>query len=81
MLVYRFKPNDRADHRVALSSDQTGANLPAAGAPWQRIGEIDLSTNSPWINAPVDDIKKAVAAHGFFIWSISVPPLKTRFQK
>ena len=81
MLVYRFKPHDRNSQRVALTTDETGAKLPPDGAPWQKIGEVDLAASNPWVNTPVAEIEKALEKVGYFIWSITVPKLKTRFQK
>ena len=72
MLIYRFKPHERGDLRVALSSDQTGAALPSDGAPWRSIGQVDLDENSPWIKVPRHDIEAAIADRGYFIWSIAV---------
>ena len=76
MLVYRFKPSDRANHSVALTSDPGGANLPAEGAPWEAMGTVDLATEKPWINAPVADIETVIGNKGFYVWSISVPAMK-----
>ncbi len=81
MMVYRFKPHDRTNHRVALTTDNTGANLPKDGAPWDSIGEVDLATATPWVNAPVAEIEKALDKVGYFIWFITLPELKTRFRK
>ena len=79
MLVYRFKPSDRAIHKVALTSDESGANLPADGAPWAAMGSVDLAAEKPWINAPVADIEKTIAAKGCYVWSIAVPAMKRKF--
>lgn len=76
MLIYRFKPKARADLRVALTSDETGQILPKDGAPWQAIGQVDLSANAPWINVPVADIEATIESNGYFIWSISIPTFK-----
>ena len=81
MVVYRFKPRDRADHRVALTTDEGGANLPRDGAPWEAIGQVDLATATPWVNVPVAEIETALTKVGYFIWSITVPELKTRFRR
>ena len=81
MVVYRFKPHDRANHRVALTTDRSGANLPRDGAPWEAIGQVDLASATPWVNVPVAEIEKALGKVGYFIWSITVPELKTRFQR
>ncbi len=81
MVVYRFKPRDRTNHRVALTSDESGANLPPDDAPWKAIGQVDLATAAPWVNVPVAEIEQALSKVGYFIWSIKVPELKTRFQR
>ena len=81
MLVYRFKPNDRADHRVALSNDEAGSNLPSDGAPWQAIGQFDLEAADPWVKAPKAEIEAALQKHGFFVWGITVPKLAGRFSR
>ena len=79
MLVYRFKPNDRANHSVALTNDESGANLPTDGAPWVAMGSVDLASEKPWINAPVADIETVIGSKGYYVWSISVPAMKRRF--
>lgn len=81
MLVYRFKPQDRSSHRVALTIDASGANLPADGAPWQQIGQVDLSAANPWVKAPVAEIEQALSTTGCFVWSVSVPNMKPRFVR
>ncbi len=81
MLVYRFKPAERADHRVALSIIEAGDNLPADGAPWQAIGRFDLAAEDPWIKAPRTDIEAALNARGYFMWSIGVPKPAARFAR
>ena len=81
MLVYRFKPSGRVGRRVALSIDRSGRNLPSDGVPWEPIGQLDLATTTPWVNAPVREIEETLAEVGYFIWSISTPVLKSRFQK
>ena len=81
MKIYRFKPNGRADQRVALTDDPSGKALPADGAPWHLIGDVDLASSNAWINAPAAVIEAAIAKSGYFIWSILAPPLKKRFGK
>ncbi len=81
MLVYRFKPSGIMGRRVALSIDQSGRNLPSDGAPWEPIGQLDLATTTPWVNAPVNEIEETLAKVGYFIWAISAPVLKPRFQR
>ena len=81
MLVYRFKPAERADQRVALTRSETGDNLPPDGAPWQAIGRFDLDASDPWIKAPRADIEAALAGRGYFLWSIGVPRPASRFAK
>lgn len=80
MVVYRFKPHGPMARRVALTTDATGKNLPADGAPWHPIGEIDLATTAPWVNAPVAEIEETLTKSGYFIWAISAPVMKKRFQ-
>ena len=80
MLIYRFKPATRTDHRVALSRDEAGTNLPGDGAPWQPIGTLDLDVADPWVKAPRAEIEAALDKHGFFIWGISVPKLAGKFE-
>ena len=79
MMVYRFKPAERADQRVALSIDEAGKNLPGDGAPWQAIGQVDLDAADPWIKAPKADIEAALKARGFFLWGITLPKRTERF--
>ena len=81
MLVYRFKPAERADHRVALTLSATGDNLPADGAPWQAIGEFDLAASDPWIKAPRADIAAALKVRGVFLWGITLPGAPERFGR
>lgn len=81
MLIYRFKPAERADRRVALSMSEAGDNLPADGAPWQPIGQFDLEADDPWIKAPRADVEAALKGRGFFLWSISVPKPASRFGR
>ena len=80
MLVYRFKPSDRANHKVALTQQESGSNLPSDGAPWVSMGSVDLAAEKPWINAPVADIEKTIAAKGYYVWSIAVPAMKAKFS-
>ena len=79
MQVYRFKPNDRTNHSVALTRDASGTNLPADGAPWVAMGSLDLAAEKPWINASVADIEMAIASKGFYVWSVAVPKMKRKF--
>ncbi len=79
MMVYRFKPAARADHRIALSTDAAGTNLPDDGAPWQAIGQLDLDAADPWIKAPRADIEAALKTRGFFLWGITLPKQASRF--
>ena len=81
MLVYRFKPRERADHRVALSNDESGKNLPGDGAPWELIGQLDLDAADPWVKAPKAEIESALKKHGVFVWGITVPKLAGRFSR
>ena len=81
MLAFRFKPAQRDDHRVALTLDEGGTNLPGDGAPWQAIGQIDLDVADPWIKAPKMEIEAALKTHGVFIWAINVPKLQGRFTR
>ena len=81
MLVYRFSPQDRFDTQVALTTSETGDNLPATGAPWRLIGQCDLDADKPWVNAPVGKIKEAMETSGFFLWSFVVPSMGSRFAK
>lgn len=67
MILYRFfKPYG---WRMALTPDQTGANLPAEKTPWMVGGQVDVNRNEhpPRIGASADQILDAIDKDGIFL--------------
>lgn len=69
MKLYKFKPAPGKGNRAALTQDPTGANLPADGQPWQKIGETNVERGQgPRIGASSDDIIDGIEKDGVVIW-------------
>jgi hypothetical protein len=76
MKLYKFAA--RVGSRVALTKDQTGANLPKDGAPWKLIGTTEVEADGkPRIGASSDEIVAAVEKDGFIIWPVQIQDVST----
>lgn len=67
--LYKFQPAPLKGSRVALTPDPNGANLPEDGAPWRKIGEIDVVRGQgARIGASSDEILDLIDADGIVVW-------------
>jgi hypothetical protein len=72
MKVYRFT----SFTHVALTTDQTGANLPAAQVGrWAFQTSLDIhEPASPRIRASSADVLAAIRQDGYFVWPAAFVP-------
>lgn len=72
MKLHKFKPHPAKGRRAALTSDPTGSNLPADGAPWQPLGTVEVNRGDPSrIAASSDAIIDAIESQGYYVWPIT----------
>ena len=66
MRLYKFQK--KLGTRTAVTTDQTGANLPAEATPWILVGPMKIdATDGPRIGAASADIIAAVEADGYYV--------------
>jgi hypothetical protein len=69
MLLYKFQPAPMKAWQVALASDVSGAKLPPDGAPWRRVGEVEISLDEQgMIAARPEEVIASIEDKGYFIW-------------
>jgi hypothetical protein len=67
MKLYQFR--EEGSHRLALTCDPSGDNLPQEGGVWEVLGEMGLAdAGVARLGVSAREIARAVERDGFFIW-------------